>query len=526
MKQPSLKQLLFFAGLFLLFFLYASFYFVTDGLFSSPDETANFRFAQQYAQEASLSLPSSVDDHTHIHPRSVNVNSEGDYVPVSFLGLPLLYGSVASFLGTWSLTYLPILVALMGILAFYSIARQLFGKQSSLISAILLAAIPPWWYYSARGYLPNVTFLSMVLSSLALLLVAFKASQYKRLVIMSLSGLCLGLALLIRPIEFVWIALAIVVYFIPLKKQVKAKDLIVWLIPIMFLVGQYFLLAQTLYGNALLTGYDALSAESVAANVSFLQRFSQVFFPFGIDLVQAFSRFWVFSWQLLWPFLILSIIGLIRCLKIGVHKKYTVVFSVISLYLILYYGSWEIFDHPDASRISIGISYMRYWLPIYLLALPFVTEGILFLSQKIRNRQGIVSVSLIAFCLLWSGYIVYAQSDDNLGEMALSVVQYKNIQQQVIEFTEEQAVIISQRNDKVFWPQREVIHFEATTDFSFLTTLRSEAEQYPLYWYTELPLETIADIEQRFLQGQGVQIDETLELTFFDKKAYLLQLVY
>ena len=50
----------------------------------------------------------------------------------------------------------------------------------------------------------------------------------------------------------------------------------------------------------------------------------------------------------------------------------------ISVFFAIYYGSWEFTDKLTLHLNTLGISYVRYWLPIYLLSLPFVATGILW----------------------------------------------------------------------------------------------------------------------------------------------------
>jgi hypothetical protein len=523
MNKLSVKSMVKPAGLLLLFFLYASFYFITGPSFTSPDETANYHFANQYGDGQTFRISSSVEDHSIIHPRSVNVNADGDYVPVGFLGMPLFYGGLAKIFGSYSILFFPAFIAIIGIISFYLICAILFDRKTATIGAILLATLPPWWYYAARGYLPNVTFLSLLLASVASFLTAKNNTSAIKSILLLVSGILFAFALLVRPIEFIWVVVFILIAFSSLKKSVKLRDTAFFVLPIIFLLIYYFNLADGLYGNALLTGYDALS-EGTIEQLSLFKRAEQLVFPFGIDIIGSFSKFWAYSIQLLSVPLIFTVIGLIGAVKSGVHKKYSVGLALISIYLIVYYGSWEIADHPDTSRVSIGISYMRYWLPIYILSIPFTVKGIEYVSSFSKKYRIVLGSVFLAFCLTWGGYIVYNQSDDNLGEIASTVVQYKKIQQKVVEQVEESAIIVSQRNDKVFWPIHEVIHFEATTDFSYLAKLGSVAEKYPLYWYTELPEEIIIDIERRFLQPEGIALIHTIELELSEKTVYLFKL--
>ncbi len=57
-------------------------------------------------------------------------------------------------------------------------------------------------------------------------------------------------------------------------------------------------------------------------------------------------------------------------------------------------------------------------------------------------------------------------------------------------------MIISERGDKVFWPQRQVIHYQ-DQDFSFVKNLPEVVSIYNTYWYTILPDSHVRIWEQR-----------------------------
>ena len=40
---------------------------------------------------------------------------------------------------------------------------------------------------------------------------------------------------------------------------------------------------------------------------------------------------------------------------------------VVSAWLLVVYGSWWFSDNPDPTAITLGSSYVRYFLPLYIL---------------------------------------------------------------------------------------------------------------------------------------------------------------
>src|SRR3972149_1384438 len=65
-------------------------------LFNSPDELANHFFATEFASTGRLFVfePLNIDLGDALHPRSM-VSASGRIMPISFLGMPVIYGILA-----------------------------------------------------------------------------------------------------------------------------------------------------------------------------------------------------------------------------------------------------------------------------------------------------------------------------------------------------------------------------------------------------------------------------------------------
>ena len=136
-------------------------------ILNSPDETANLFFARQFAQTNSLSFKDSANQIAGelISPRSMRV-IKGQTVPAGFIGLPIVYGSLAKIFGLSAIPFFTPVLAIIGISFFYLLVKKLFGQQTALWSSVFAYVLPAYWYYSAKGLMPNLAFLVFFIISL------------------------------------------------------------------------------------------------------------------------------------------------------------------------------------------------------------------------------------------------------------------------------------------------------------------------------------------------------------------------
>jgi len=147
----------------LFFFATSSFYFFTQDndfvKWTSPDETANYIFSKLYAQEDKLVIIEKYNLYTEgiMHPRSFRVDGD-ELKPVSFLGIMLIYGSIAKLTSYKIIPFLTPFFGALGIIFFYLLIKKIFNKRNALISVFLMATFPPFVYYTARSMFHNVLF--------------------------------------------------------------------------------------------------------------------------------------------------------------------------------------------------------------------------------------------------------------------------------------------------------------------------------------------------------------------------------
>ena len=542
MKQHETKRdLLILAGFVLLAFFGCLVFLRVGGIYVSPDETANAFFARQFADTGSLSTFDSlnVDLKDALHPRSV-ISVMGRLLPGSFIGLPVLYGFFMTATGDWILPFLTPLIAAVAVFAWYGIIRRIFSREIGLLSAIFFAVHPAWWYYSARSLMHNVLFLSLLLFG-AYFLVAHP-SRGRRFADadFALTGLCIGLALFVRTSEALWIALAVlaaaVVYArarIPWRKvAVVFAAFVVALVPLA-------VVNQATYGRPFATGYTVETSvggldadetgtehelETAASGPSVLL---SLFFPFGFSYRDLAKNVFFYGFELFWWMSLLVLIGvplafpnrsLAKELR-RPRRAYLAFTLAACAYLALMYGSWTFFDNPDPTQVTIGNSHVRYWLPVYALLTPFAAFAVRWLSRRTftETARRFAVVAIMIACVGLSIRTSFFSPQDGLAYAAETLETSRAIRSRVLRLTESNAVIVVDRGDKLFFPDRRVrypLRDEATYALMPRIILRA-----PLYYYgITLPQIDVDYLNDVKLAGLGLQI-EPIE-TFYIETLY------
>ena len=133
-------------------------------IFNSPDETANYFFSDLMARESKLQYfdPANLAAAPLISPRSMRV-IDVQTVPAGFIGLPLIYGLLAKILSSAAIPFFTPALAVIGVIFFYFVVKELFGRQTGFLSAGLLLIFPGFWYYAIKGLMPNVAFVVLLI---------------------------------------------------------------------------------------------------------------------------------------------------------------------------------------------------------------------------------------------------------------------------------------------------------------------------------------------------------------------------
>jgi hypothetical protein len=509
---------------------------------SSPDETANYIFSKLYAEEHQLYFYEKYNSISKdiIRPRSIR-SDDGVMKPMSFLGMPLIYGTIGSVLGYQVIPYLTPVLAALGVIFYYLLMKELFGRKIALISAVLLAFFPVYLYYSARSMFHNVPFCVFVIIGSYLILKGSDFSHestgtekvpnvfnrnYSLFIIrinltFMLAGGFIGLAVATRTSEILWLLPIFgLILILNLKHYVQA---------FFFVIGVFIAILPVLYWNQILfngpfnSGYAEMNQTigtiqasgkalinstfkgQISAMSASYNKIKDIIFYFGYHpntSLLMFNQYFVkmFYW-IFWPGILGLSLFMLRFWKLNRRKfVYLCSWLAASCILVLYYGSWEFHDNPNAAEQTIGNSYTRYWLPIYLGLLPFIGHLMLKLfSFKFISRQ--IKIGLVLLCLglssFYSANFLLFGSSEGLIQTYYKNSAARNEFSKVIQATPASAVLITRYHDKIFFPERKVIVGDCSDD-NMLKEYAVLAKLMPVYYYNF----SLGERDLRYLQDR------------------------
>lgn len=468
--------------------------------FDWPDETANYFWIGHFAQTGELSIPEPLNTvaKNQIHPRSFNVNGNGDLLPGSFLGLIIFYAFFVKIFGPNVVFVLGCILAALSALPFYFIVKKFFDDKIAYISSVLMLFFPAWWYYASSPLLPNTLFIFFFLVSLAILL-EIKNSGFIKFFI---SGLFFGLALVVRPSEFIWTFFLVFFALVLPWKNFRWKNLIVFILPTIIIFLPIFYFQSHLYGSIVGTGYDQLQNQGDSRFIILLK---SLILPFGFNPIVLLKNIWHHYLLRFWFFNLLAFLGFIlytfKFLRSSnFYKNYLIFSSFLYAWLLMFYGNWQFEDQMTVNLNTLAISYVRYWLILYLLPLPFIAFLILNLSHKFGKIKNLI-LPLILFALfLYSGNLTLLAKNDGLLRVKSRVFSYYQSAQKINELTEPDSVIIVNRKDKVIFPERKVIHTfsNLSDDDLVLSFLPDLSEKAPIYYLALTPIENKLFVDGKY----------------------------
>jgi hypothetical protein len=505
----------------------------------SPDESANYNFAKLYAQENELEIFEKYNllAADILHPRSLR-SDFGYLKPVSFLGIILIYGRIAALTSYKILPYLTPCFAALGIIFYYLLIRKIFGRRNALFSTLILAVFPPYLYYSARSMFHNVLF--VVLLVLSLYFAYLSVNGRKRFLTdlwAGFGGIFLGLTIITRSSELIWLLpVWLILWLYNLKKFGLVK-------PIIFIAFMLLAITPAMYWNKILYqsywrgGYNEMNQsiiniakagtniiKSGAVDTAVIKtNFSEIknnVFHFGYQPVKSLKMLYyyfarMFYW-LFWPafFGLLLILAKIKKWKTK-HYAYLTALAFTALILVAYYGSWDFHDNPDPKSHTIGNSYTRYWLPIYLGVIPLAVVFFLKLSNLFRKKILIIASRILIIGIIYfiSIKFILVGSAEGLIRSAKNQLAAPKEYGQVLSLTESRAVIITKYHDKLFFPARKVIvgvfdDDNMIKEYAFLT------KYLPVYYYNfTFPEKDINYLNSKRLPPFKLQINPVEKIT-------------
>lgn len=522
-KMAWWKIFLLILGVFFLF-LFSWLSHFTPVRFNSPDEAANYFWANRVASGQELKLAINLEPSIAgaVHLRSDNVNQRGEIVPGTFLGLILFYGVLGKIFGGLAIKFFTPFMAVSAAAAFYFLVKKFFDHRVAIVATLLLLVHPAWLYYTNRGLLPNVLFVSLCLIGAAVVLLKPFASHYKKSVWQlfdySLGGLLIGLALTVRTSEIIWLGFIFVLLVIVYRRQTNFSAVFLFLVFAALTFLPILKLNQELYGNYLTSGYATLNQSiEIGSAASALNTGTSPLLPFGFHPRSILQNFWHYQIILLWWYFIPLVIGFIK-LAVGGwqlavsnkkiknnldHPSFYVficltIFAVVTGWLAIYYGSWRITDNIS-NQVTIGVAYARYFLPSFVLGLPIIAWLVLeFLNYfKTRQTKIIVGAGLLILFFTLNAQVVFL-GQDGLLAVEKNIISYRETNLTLQPDLPANSIIVSDRSDKIFWPEFLVARFD-DTDLSVWKKLVKVLEVRPVYYFSP---KALADADFRRLNAQ------------------------
>jgi hypothetical protein len=448
---------------FTLVLLFSSFFFVIPSLgadmFMSPDETAVAVSARNLLKTGSFVIQTANDDPL-LHPRSFVSVSNG-IVPVGFLGMPLLVFLFLRLFGDSGLVLFTPLLTLSVIIPLWSFTRG-WGRFAQTTTVLGWMTFPTVILYANRGLFPNLPVVCLALWSSWLL---WSGSNRPRVII---AGAIAGLALIIRPIEIIWIfpwLLTASMHGVGRSddRKTKIQKAAFFFIPLVTLcfVGVFF--AWKTYGSPFMVGYqlrDLATNATPSLNDSAKSISSAGWFeswPFGFHPRNVIFNVRSYLVSYLAPWFLIMIAGMI----IAWRKKVSLHWTLLGLWTIavlsLIYGQGLYQDHVRLNQVSLGNSFLRYLLPISVIA-AFCLGYVVNWIRKTFQSVGFVLCSIcFALVVMFGIWTAFGRDDEGLSQNKIELRRYLTIRQEAERVLSNDAVVLSERSDKIFFPRLRAV---------------------------------------------------------------------
>jgi len=194
--------------------------FATTYHFNSPDEAQYFYTAKSYAETWQMNYSEPLNDIAGGLVRLRGMDFDSDRIlPAIVVGFPMIYGLFGKLLGSNAIIFFTPILAVIGVWFFYLLIKHVFDdRKLALISSFLLFIQPAWWYYSSRAMFNNIAFLVFLISGIYFLLKALDRNNANLYI---LAGMGIGLALITRLSEMVWVGTALIIILVANRKKIN-----------------------------------------------------------------------------------------------------------------------------------------------------------------------------------------------------------------------------------------------------------------------------------------------------------------
>ncbi len=523
-----------------------------DGIykFNSPDEMMNYFWTLRYSKGEELRYEDDLLQESNflIRPRSTSAY-ENYVIPGSFMGMYFIYGNIGrAFSPLFSpddfILYLTAVFAVFAVWVFYFLIKRVFDKNIAFISSLLLFTFPAYMYYASRSMYHNVLFLSLFIMSITAIIYSLNTNfnNRKRRLAGYIGGLAggilLGFSLFARTSEVGWVILLVIFIFLfHIRKffdfSNRRQVIYSWLWGVLFVCGvlisltPLFGLNYKIYGRPLSVGYNINLPQSASdiytqADVWFRLLVS----PFGVDITSITLNAYNYLYKIYLPLSVFAFAGILLWLMRFVYKSikrkvdfqtkkqfaYFISAVVITVYLAVFYGSWQIVDRIDNTTFSLGTSYTRYWLPVYVLWIPFISLAVLWIPRFTRRKfaRPILSVIFVSLLIVYSFDLTFWKTDESLSHIRDNVKaqQAKMLRIKDVLKDENPVVILGfKQADKIFFPEYKRVIPQMVVNKDYEAVSRLVDKGVDVRYYHFAAKDDLRTISRRNFEPFGLKID-------------------
>jgi hypothetical protein len=421
-------------------------------VFLSPDETANAVTTFQLVPN--MALP----DFPSFHPRSF-VYHEARRAPVGFLGIPLLMRALTALLSRWMLVLTTPVLAMSVVIPLLSFTKK-WGRTSQVAAVVSWLTFPTVILYANRGLFPNLPVVCLTVWA------AWLLWKFEKNSTIASAGLLTGIALVIRPVEAVWVlpwvGLAFLQHVALSSLKQRAWKAVTFLAPCLFVCFLGAIVGHSAYGDWLVAGYQlrdpnvtsAIGTVPVTEAVGETKSWFDTW-PFGFHPRNIWFNVKEYLILYLLPWFVLTLGAVLTLWR---EKKWRIplllaAYTIVALSCI--YGEALYQDHVGVNQIALANSFLRYLLPLSV----FATVAVAWLATWILTklpRGGRVVVAMMVLCLGMFGlWTAFSRDDEGLVQTRLELAKYGDIRARAKEVIPTTALVASERSDKIFFPTWE-----------------------------------------------------------------------
>lgn len=453
---------------------------VSSPAWLSPDETAAAVSGIVFGRTGSFAISDPLlTAYPWLHPRSF-VAVDGAMVPVGFLGMPLLAAAVSLVFGGAGLPFVTPILALLSLIPLWSVSRS-WGRIGQLATIFAWLAFPTVLLYANRGMFANLPVVCLAIWA------AWLVWMFRRWTAIAAAGLLTGIALLMRPIEAVWILPWVVAGYClrdrgPNDARNRFWDIAAFSAPVLIAAAIGAVLAWKTYGSPLAVGYQLrdpslIAASSAATDVHVSLRES---WTFGFHPRNVWFNVRAYLFSFLLPWTSTSAAAAILAWRERKNRPWIALGAWTVGILCLVYGQGIYLDNVRSGAITLGNSFLRYLLPfsvVFVLAFGWFCGWLAARGRRIGAACAILCVVFLASLGLWTAY---NRDEEGLNQDRLELAKYADARANALDILAPGTVVFSERSDKIFFPAFRAVSPMPSTD-RLRTFLDADAAPMALY---------------------------------------------